>query len=62
MITSECVIYIGGDGPMTESIKVKCKSTRVRFLGRLTDQEMKYYYHAADVFTFPSYIKQRRLG
>lgn len=61
-IDKEALIFIGGSGPYTEEVKSKCHSDRVKFLGRLTDQEMRCYYHVADVFAFPSYTKAEAFG
>jgi glycosyltransferase involved in cell wall biosynthesis len=61
-IRNECIIYIAGSGPITEEVKNACTSNRIVFLGRLTDQEKKYYYHAADIFAFPSYTKAEGFG
>lgn len=62
IIDPNCIIYIGGQGPITEEIKSKCKSDRVIFLGRLSEQEMRCYYHVADIFAFPSYTKAEAFG
>ena len=62
IIKGDCHIYIGGSGPLTEEIKAQCKSKRITFLGRLTEEEKKYYYHAADIFAFPSYTKAEGFG
>lgn len=62
MIDNNCIIYIGGQGPITEEIKSKCQSKRIVFLGRLSEQEMRCYYHMADIFAFPSYTKAEAFG
>lgn len=62
MVENDCVIYIGGVGPITEQLKREVKSSRIKFLGKLTDQEKRCYYHAADVFAFPSYTKAEGFG
>lgn len=53
---------IGGAGPITDEMKAICKSNRVEFVGRLSDQEKKCYYYAADIFAFPSYTKAEGFG
>ena len=55
LIKNDCYIFIGGVGPITDEMKAICKSNRVEFVGRLSDQEKKCYYYAADIFAFPSY-------
>lgn len=62
MLENDCMIYIGGVGPITEQLKREVKSSRINFLGKLTDQEKRCYYHAADVFAFPSYTKAEGFG
>ena len=62
LIKNDCVIYVGGSGPITEQLKASCTSSRVRFLGRLSESDMRCYYHAADVFAFPSYTKAEGFG
>lgn len=61
-IKEDCVIMIGGEGPLTEKVKRECHSKRVKFLGRLPEADLKCYYHAADVFAFPSYTKAEAFG
>lgn len=62
LIKNDCYIFIGGVGPITDEMKAICKSNRVEFVGRLSDQEKKCYYHAADIFAFPSYTKAEGFG
>ena len=62
MVKNDCIIYIGGVGPITEQLKREVKSSRIKFLGKLTDQEKRCYYHVADVFAFPSYTKAEGFG
>lgn len=62
IIKNDCNIYVGGVGPITEQLKASLTSKRVKFLGRLSDDDMKCYYHAADVFAFPSYTKAEGFG
>jgi glycosyltransferase involved in cell wall biosynthesis len=61
-IQSDCVILIGGDGPLFNKLKNGNLSERIRFLGRIPDQNLKLYYHVADVFAFPSVSKNEAFG
>ena len=61
-IQSDCVIVIGGSGPETNSLKKMVNSDRIKFTGRIPDEELKYYYYAADVFAFASITKQEAFG
>ncbi len=52
------VLVIGGDGPLTPGLKALTQSlglsARIRFVGRIPDAELPFYYHACDVFCMPS--------
>lgn len=61
-INSECYFYIGGVGPLTQTLKASCHSDRFEFVGELTEQEKRCYYHAADIFAFPSLTKAEGFG
>jgi glycosyltransferase involved in cell wall biosynthesis len=61
-IEEECEIIIGGTGPLTEELKRMTHSPRVHFIGRIPDNELKYYLHAAHVFAFPSHNKAEAFG
>lgn len=62
LVKNDCMIYVGGTGPITEQLKAAVTSNRVKFLGRLSEDDMRCYYHAADVFAFPSYTKAEGFG
>lgn len=62
---SDCVVVIGGNGPLTDKLKTlaeKRGAERIRFAGRLSDDELRCYLHAADVFAFPSITKNEAFG
>ena len=61
-IKNECVILIGGKGPLDGFLKSIPCSDRVKFLGRLSDDDMRCHYHAADIFAFPSNTKAEAFG
>lgn len=62
-VKSDCVAAIGGNGPMTEELKQISKSdSRIKFAGRISDEELTAYYYAADVFAFPSITKNEAFG
>lgn len=62
LIQSECKIIIGGIGPISEELKQKNKSDKVQFVGRIDDDLLPAYYHAADVFVFPSITRNEAFG
>jgi glycosyltransferase involved in cell wall biosynthesis len=61
-IKEDCVVIIAGNGPLTDSLKAQCKSSRVHFVGKLSDDELRWYHYAADVFAFPSITKNEAFG
>lgn len=61
-VKSECVFLIAGGGPLTEQLKASCKSERVHFIGRLSDEELRWHHYAASVFAFPSITKNEAFG
>ena len=61
-ITTDCHIVIAGQGPLTEELKAKANLERVSFVGRLSNDELRCYLHAADVFAFPSITKNEAFG
>lgn len=61
-VRENCVFVIAGSGPLTEKLKAECKSARVHFVGRLSDDELRWYHYAASVFVFPSITKNEAFG
>lgn len=61
-IKEDCVIVIAGSGPLTEELELQCHSDRVHFVGRLNDDELRWYHYAASVFAFPSITKNEAFG
>lgn len=61
-IKSDCVIIVAGKGPLTEKLKKQCHSNRVYFVGKLSEDELRWHYHASSVFAFPSITKNEAFG
>ena len=62
-ITEDCMILIGGTGEKSASLKEMAKDhPRIKFIGRLSNNEVKYYLHASDVFAFPSINRSEAFG
>lgn len=61
-IKEDCEIVIAGRGPLTEGLKEQCQSSRVHFVGRLSDDELRWHHYAASVFAFPSITKNEAFG
>ncbi len=62
-VKSDCVFLIGGGGSMTESLKqLVGKDQRIEFLGRLSDNDLRCYQYASDIFGFSSVTKAEAFG
>lgn len=61
-IEPDCMILIGGTGPVDTRLHSMSCSGRVLFLGRLSAEELRLHLHAADVFAFPSCTKAEAFG
>lgn len=56
-------IFIGGTGKLTEKLKTLATSDKkIEFLGKLTDEEVKAYMYACDIYCFPSITKNEAFG
>jgi rhamnosyl/mannosyltransferase len=60
------VLWLGSTGPLTEELRQLARREglegRVRFVGRIPDDELLAYYEAADVFVLPSVEKAEAFG
>lgn len=61
-VKSRCVFVIAGQGPLTDELKQKNMSSRIHWVGRLNEEQMNLYYHAASVFAFPSITRNEAFG
>ncbi len=64
-IKSNCAIVIAGKGELTEKLKKKVSKynkSRIHFVGRLSEQDLRCYLHAAKIFAFPSVSKNEAFG
>lgn len=56
-------IYIGGQGPLTQSLKKLAEGdSKITFLGALDDDGLKACFMACDIFCFPSITKNEAFG
>jgi len=63
LIQEDCVIVIAGTGEMTDKLKKKAgQNSRIQFIGKLSDNELKYYLYASEVFAFPSHNRSEAFG
>jgi Glycosyltransferase len=62
-LRADAEIVIIGDGPVTASLKRQAEgNNRVHFLGHVSNDELRCYFHAADLFAFPSDTKAEAFG
>lgn len=62
-IKEDCVVLIAGVGEQTAYLKnLAAGRERIRFIGRLSDEELKYHLYASDVFAFPSVDRREAFG
>lgn len=62
-ITVPCRILIGGSGSLTEDLEKQAQGVdNIVFLGRIADNELAAYYHAASIFAFPSITRNEAFG
>ncbi len=62
LIDKDSSIFIAGNGPITKKIMDGCESKRVKWLGHLSNSDLKCYYYAADIYAFPSYTRAEAFG
>lgn len=56
-------VLIGGQGPLTEQMKKEASGdSKIHFLGRLSDEDLKAYLLACDIFCFSSITKNEAFG
>lgn len=62
-LSENYMIFIGGKGKLTKELKDEAKNkNNIKFLGRLSDSDLKSYFIASDVFCFPSITKNEAFG
>lgn len=61
-LKNDCEILIGGTGKLTSKLKRLNVRPNVHFIGRIPQEDVAGYYHAADIFAFPSVSKNEAFG
>lgn len=62
-LNDDFVFFIGGEGPLTESLKSLAKNDdKIIFLGKIKEEELKSHLLACDIFCFPSITKNEAFG
>ncbi len=63
LLPDNFVVYITGEGELSKSLKKEAAGdAKIHFLGLLTDDELKAYLQACDIFCFPSITKNEAFG
>ena len=63
MLGDGYAVYLGGDGELTEKLKrLAAGDKKIKFLGRISDEELKAYMSACDIYCFPSITKNEAFG
>ena len=62
-LDDDYAVLIGGKGPLTDSLVEEAKDdSKVEFLGKISDDDLKAYLLACDIFCFPSITKNEAFG
>jgi glycosyltransferase involved in cell wall biosynthesis len=65
-VSHDTLLVLGGSGPLTTKLKRLAASLelndRVLFIGRIPEEDLPAYYHAADVFCLPSVEPSEAFG
>jgi glycosyltransferase involved in cell wall biosynthesis len=60
------ILVVAGDGELAGALREKARALslwdRVRFVGRVPDEDVPAYFHLADVFAFPSVTPSEAFG
>ncbi len=63
LLDDSFVVLIAGKGPLTNDLVKEAKNDKkIEFLGKVTDDELKTYLLACDIFCFPSITKNEAFG
>lgn len=63
LLDDRFVVLIGGEGELTPSLKqLAADDGKVKFLGKLSDDEVNAHLNACDIFCFPSITKNEAFG
>ena len=63
LISKNTVVVIAGKGPLSEELKTRAAELpNVYFTGRLSDNELRQYLYASDIYAFPSITRNEAFG
>ncbi len=55
-------IIIGGEGPLTSSLKSSVRNENIEFVGRLSNEDLAAYFNSCDIFCLPSIARNEAFG
>ena len=62
----DATLLLGGSGPLSENLRVAAAAEgvadKVRFVGRIADEDLPAFYWAADLFCMPSVERSEQFG
>ncbi len=62
----DALLLLGGEGPLGDALRARAGalpvSDRVRFVGRIDDDDLPAYYHASSVYCLPSLATSEAFG
>ncbi|MDR0686814.1 MAG: glycosyltransferase [Dysgonamonadaceae bacterium] len=61
-ISEDAVVVVAGKGPLSEKLETSCNAPNVYFPGILSDDELRCYLYASDIFLFPSITRNEAFG
>lgn len=65
-LDDDCIVLIGGSGELkdelTNLVKENDLDDKVKFIGRVSDDDLGNYYRAADLFCLPSWNRTEAFG
>ncbi len=61
-LKENAVMVIAGTGPLSKELKNMPSAARIDFPGRLSDNMLRHYLYASDIFAFPSITRNEAFG
>lgn len=62
-VDDDCVFVVAGKGPLTKRLKTQAAhSDRIKFIGKISDEELRLYLKASYLFLFPSINRSEAFG
>ena len=63
LVDDDCVFVVAGKGPLTKRLKTQAAhSDRIKFIGKISDEELRLYLKASYLFLFPSINRSEAFG